>query len=193
MNMIKNIEILQINSSNLLRLLALTIILAFIMPVMTNAQGGKTNFAGNWVFNASKSNMGTVPAPGGPGGGGGRDGGGAGVNFTATQDANLLTVTTILTDQDGKPVTRELKYTLDFKPSVNITAGRGGGAGSPATSYAKWSDDGKTLRIVTKTVGNGATRTTEEWTLINANTLSRTSSSVSGTGQRRTVAVYVRK
>ena len=184
--MIKNIGILQNNSNNRLRLLALTIILAFIMPLITNAQGGKPNFAGNWVFNASKSNMGT-PATGG------RDGGGTGLNFTATQDANLLTVTTTTADQDGKTVARELKYTLDFKPSININAGRGGGAGSPATSYAKWSDDGKTLRIVTKTVGNGATRTTEEWALIDSNTLSRTTSSVSGTGERRTVAVYVRK
>lgn len=189
----KNTSIFQINRGNILRLLALTIVLAFIIPLIINAQGEKPNFSGNWVFNASKSNMGTPRSGGSARGGGGRDGGSASVNFVAIQDANLLTVTTIITGQDGKPVSRELKYTLDFKPSVNATAGRSGGAGTPSTSFAKWLDDGKTLKIVTKTEGNGATRTTEEWTLINAKALSRTSTSVSGTGERRTVMVYDKK
>jgi len=43
--------------SNLMMLLSMTMVLAFIMPTMTNAQGGKTNFAGNWVLNESKTVM----------------------------------------------------------------------------------------------------------------------------------------
>ena len=43
--------------SNLMKVLSLTMVLAFIMPVMTNAQGGKANFAGTWTLNESKSTM----------------------------------------------------------------------------------------------------------------------------------------
>jgi len=188
----RNIKIYQSNGRILLKLFVLTIILAFKMPVMIKAQEGKTNFSGNWVLNASKSNPGTAPA----GGAGGFSGQNTGTSrdFVVTQDANLLTVTTTTIAQDGSPVVRTVKYTLDFKPSVNFAIGRDGQPGNPSTSYAKWSDDGKTLRIVTKTIGNGETKTTEEWTLMNANTLSRTSVLRSATGtETRTSFVYDRK
>jgi hypothetical protein len=187
-----NIKIYQSKGRFLLKLSALTIILAYMMPVMMKAQEGKTNFSGNWVLNASKSSWGTAPA-GGAGGFGGRNSG-TSRDLVVTQDANLLTVSTTTIGQDGNPVVREVKYTLDFKPSVNFAPGRDGQPGNPATSYAKWSEDGKTLRIVTKTIGNGESKTTEEWTLINTNTLSRTSVLRSATGtETRTSFVYDRK
>jgi hypothetical protein len=140
-------------SGNLMKILSLTIMLAFIAPVMVNAQ--KANFAGTWTFNAEKS---TQPTGGG-GGGGGRGGFGGG-NFVATQDANLLTVSRTRTGQDGTPTTTVSKYTLDGKESVN-TMGQ-----NESKSTATWSADGKTLTIVTKMSFNGNERvTTQAWTL----------------------------
>jgi hypothetical protein len=194
MKMKKSFEILQFKSGNLLRLLSLTIILAFIMPVMTNAQG-KANFAGNWVFNASKSNMGTPPAGGGGGGGGGGRGGFGAGDFVAAQDASTLTVTTTRTGQDGTPTKRESKYTLDGKENtLAAPTGGGGGGGTPAKYVATWSADGKTLTIATtRTTQNGEMKSTDVWTLTSANTLSRTSTSNFGGTERKTVAVYDKK
>src|SRR5665811_1850224 len=100
----KNVENRTINSSKFMRLISLAIILVLIAPVMTNAQAGKTNFAGDWTLNAEKS---TQPQ-GGQAGGGMRMGGG---NFVATQEANLLTVVRTRTGQDGQPTTTTMKYT----------------------------------------------------------------------------------
>jgi hypothetical protein len=98
----KNIVKNQINVPALIRLVSLTIMLALIAPVMTNAQAGKTSFAGDWALNAEKS---TQPQ-GGQGGGGIRMGGG---NFVATQEANLLTVVRTRTGQDGQQTTNTMK------------------------------------------------------------------------------------
>jgi hypothetical protein len=149
---------------NLLRLLSLTIILALVAPVMVNAQAGKANFAGSWALNAAKS---TQPPAGGQGGGQRMGGGG---DFTATQEANLLTVSRTRTGQDGTANTTVLKYTLDGKESIN-TNQRG-----DSKSTAKWSADGKTLTIETsRTMDmNGETRTiksSEAWTLTDAKTI----------------------
>jgi Tol biopolymer transport system component len=164
------------NNKNLLwlmRLTSLTIMLAFIAPVMINAQAGKTNFAGSWVFNAEKS---TQPQGGG---GGQRMGGG---DVVVAQEANLLTVTRTRTGQDGQPTTTTLKYTLDGKESIN-TSPRG-----DSKSVAKWSADGKTLTIdQTRTMDmNGETRTmksSEAWVLTDAKTLTVTSTRQGQDGQ----------
>jgi len=150
--------------TSFMRFLSLTIVLALIAPVMIIAQAGKVNFAGSWVANAAKS----TPVPEGQGGGGGmRMGGG---DFTATQDANLLTVSSTRTGQDGTPTTTVVKYTLDGKVSVN-TNQRG-----ESKSTATWSADGKALTIVTtSTFGDREMKTTEVWTLTDAKTLTRTS------------------
>ena len=110
----KRIENLHVKNSWLMKLISLTVMLAFITPVMTNAQAGKTNFSGNWTLNADKS---TQPPAGGQGGGQ-RMGGG---NFVATQEANLLTVVRTRTGQDGQPLTITSKYTLDGKECINTT------------------------------------------------------------------------
>ena len=175
----RNFENLQINSSYILRLILLTLMLALITPVMTNAQAGKANFAGTWALNAEKSTM-------GEGGGGGQRGGGG--NFVATQEANLLTVERTRTNQDGEEVKTTTKYTLDGKESVNTT-GRG-----ERKSTAKWSSDGKTLTIVTKSSFNGNERTsTEAWILTDAKTITITSTRTTQDGEVTSKMVYDKK
>jgi hypothetical protein len=161
--------------SVLLKVLSLTIMLAFIAPAMTNAQAGKVNFAGTWAMNAEKS---TLPQGGG---GGQRMGGG---NFTVTQEANLLTQSR--TGQDG--TARITKYTLDGKESVN-TMGNG-----ESKSTAIWSADGKTLTIATKTNFNGNERTsTAVWSLIDAKTLSIVTTRQGQNGEVKSTMVYDKK
>jgi len=162
------------NLSNLMQLLSLTVVLAFVAPVMIHAQAGKTNFAGNWAMNAEKSIL--------PQGGGGQRMGGT--NFTITQEANLLTQTR--TSQDG--TTRVTKYTLDGKESVNTTGG------GESKSTANWSTDGKTLTIVTKSNFNGNERTsTAVWSLIDEKTLSIVSTRQGQDGEVKTTMVYDKK
>jgi Tol biopolymer transport system component len=170
------------NLSWLKRLLSLTIMLAFIAPVMINAQTGKANFAGSWTFNAEKS---TQPQ----GGGGGQRMGG---DVVVAQEANLLTVTRTRTGQDGQPQTTVMKYTLDGKESIN-TSPRG-----DSKSVATWSADGKTLTVATsRTMDmNGETRTiksSEAWVLTDAKTLTVTSTRQGQDGEVKTVLVYNKK
>lgn len=172
------------NLSWLMRLFSLTIILAFVAPVMINAQTGKTNFAGSWIMNATKSTQ-----PQGGGGGGQRMGGG---DVVVAQEANLLTVTRTRTGQDGQPTTTVLKYTLDGKESIN-TSPRG-----DSKSVAKWSADGITLTIATtRTMDmNGETRTiasSEAWVLTDPKTLTVTSTRQGQDGEVKTVLVYDKK
>ena len=163
------------NVSNLMQLLSLTVVLALVAPVMIHAQAGKANFAGTWTMNAEKS---TLPQGGG---GGQRMGGG---NFTVAQEANLLTQTR--TGQDG--TSRVTKYTLDGKESVSTTGG------GESKSTAKWSADGKTLSVVTKTNFNGNERTsTAVWSLIDAKTLSIVSTRQGQDGEVKTTMVYDKK
>lgn len=136
------------------------------MPVMTNAQGGKANFAGTWAVNETKSDQ-----PAGGGGGGGMRGGMS--NFVVKQEANLLSAASTRTGQDGQAISTTSNYTLDGKESINTTAGRGGGDPIKVPSVATWSPDGKSLTIVTTQTFNDQTmKTTAVWTLIDANTLS---------------------
>lgn len=166
------------NLSNLMQLLALTIVLALLMPEMTHAQAGKANFAGTWAMNAERS---TQPQGGGGGGGRGMFGG----NFTVAQDANSLSQTR--TGQDG--TARTTKYTLDGKESVN-TFGNGGESKSTAT----WSADGKSLTIVTKMIFNGNDFTSSAvWTLTDAKTLSILSTRQGQNSEQKTTMVYDKK
>ena len=171
------------NASNFMRLLSLTIVLALVIPVISNAQAGRANFAGTWTLNAEKS---TLPQGGG---GGQRMGGG---NFVATQEANLLAVERTRTGQDGQTTTMMMKYTLDGKESVN-TNPRG-----ESKSVANWSADGKSLTIETsRTMDmNGETRTmksTEVWTLTDAKTLTVVSTRQGPDGEVKTTMVYDKK
>jgi hypothetical protein len=173
----------------IMQILSLTVVFAFLcMPLAVNAQGSKANFAGKWALNATKSDMGQPPQGQGQGGGM-RMGGG---EFTATQEANLLTVERTRTGQDGQAVTTKSLYTLDGKVSVNTTA-RG-----ESKSTATWSADGKSLTIVTtRTVERDGQstemKTTEVWSLTNPTTLSVASTMNTPNGERKTTMVYDKK
>jgi hypothetical protein len=172
------------NIQNVMKALSLVIMLAFIAPVVTNAQ--KANFAGNWAFNAEKSQLGQ----GGGGQGGGRGFGGG--NMVVKQEANLLTVETTRPGRDGgAPTTTTLKYTLDGKESVN-TSQRG-----TSKSVATWAPDGKSLKIATSQTFdmNGETRTmnsSEVWT-VNGATLSVARTRTGQNGEVTTTMVYDKK
>jgi hypothetical protein len=180
----RNIENRQIKNSSLGRLLSITLVLALISPVFVNAQAGKSNFAGDWTLNAEKSTQ-----PQGGQGGGMRMGGGS---FTATQDANLLTVVRTRTGQDGQATTTTMKYTLDGKESVNTSA-RG-----DSKSVATWSSDGKSLTIETSRTMemNGESRTMkskEVWTLTDPKVLTVTTTRQGPDGEVTTKMVYDKK
>jgi hypothetical protein len=117
-------------------------------------------------------------------------------NFVATQEANLLTVVSSRTGQDGTTVTTTSKYTLDGKESLNTTPGFGGGDPIQVPSVATWSADGKSLTIVTTRTFNDQTmKTTQVWTLTDASTLSITTTSPGFQGGAETVRkrVYDKK
>lgn len=174
-----------------MQVMSLTAIIAFIcMPLSVNAQGSKANFAGKWAFNATKSDMGQPPQGGG--GGGQRMGGFGGGDFTAAQEANLLTVERTRTNQDGQTVTTTSKYTLDGKVSVNTTA-RG-----ESKSTATWAADGKSLTIVTTRTfeRDGQSmemKSTEVWSLPSPTSLSIVTTMSTPNGERKTTAAYDKK
>lgn len=171
----------------LFQLFSLLIVLLVVAPVLSHAQAGKANFAGSWVMNADKSNLGDM---GGGGGGGMRMGGG---NFDVAQEANLLTTTRSRTNQNGETTTTVTKYTLDGKECINASP-RG-----DAKSVATWSADGKALTIVTSRTfdmnGESMTmKTTEVWSLTDAKTLSIASTMQGRDGQdMKTTRVYDKK
>jgi hypothetical protein len=168
-----------------MRILSLTVILAFLsLPLAVNAQGPKTNFSGNWAFNAEKSNLGQ-PAQGQ----GQRMGGG---NIVVKQEANLLTVERTRTNPEGQTNTITSKYTLDGKESVNTT-GRG-----ESKSVANWAPDGKSLTIATTRSfeRDGQTmeiKSTEVWNLTDPSTLSISTTMTTPNGERKTTMVYNKK
>lgn len=165
-----------------LKALSLTVMLAFSVPAMTNAQSGKTNFSGKWTMNSDKSKL-----PEGQGGM--RMGGG---DMVVTQAGNTLTVERTRTGRDGQAMTTTDKYTLDGKESVNTTQ-RG-----ERKSVAKWSADGKSLTITTNMSFemNGQTReikSTEVWSLVNPSTLSIESTRNGRNGDIKMTLVYDKK
>jgi hypothetical protein len=177
----KNVENLQIARSYFMRFVALAVLVSlFILPVKMNAQGTKTNFAGTWAFNESKSVLGE--------GGNFR----RATQMTVTQEGNNLTVARVRTNQNGEATTTTEKFTLDGKESVN-DSGRG-----PSKALVTWSADGKTLNFaITRTFDmNGETTTiksTELWTLTDAKTLSLLSTVNFQDQEMKTTLVYDKK
>jgi hypothetical protein len=163
--------------------MSLTVMLAFMVPAMTNAQAGKTNFSGTWAMNSDKSKL--------PEGnqGGMRMGGG---DMVITQAGNTLTVERTRTGRDGQAMKTSSKYTLDGKVTVNTTQ-RG-----ESKSTATWSADGKSLTISTTMTFdmNGESRemkSTEVWSLTNPNTLSVASTREGRNGEVKMTLVYDKK
>lgn len=177
----KNAENLQINGLFIMWLISLTIFLALIMPLMLNAQSEKADFAGNWVFNLSKS----TPAVRGS-----RDT--EKVNMVVTQNASTLILVTTRTREDGTSSTGTTTYNLDGKENV-LT--RSVGALGPPTKYvAIWAGDGKTLTIVITLIAQNAdTKSTQAWTLTSANSLSIIRTINRGGTERKTVDVWDKK
>jgi len=169
-----------------MQILSITVMLAFLcMPLALNAQGSKANFSGKWALNAEKSEMGQQGQRGGRMGFGGGD-------FTATQDANLLTVERTRPGRNGQTTNVTNKYTLDGKESTN-TMGMG-----DSKSTATWKTDGKSLTIVTKMSFNrdGQSmefKTTEVWTLANPASLTIVSTRNTPNGDVTTKMVYDKK
>lgn len=161
-------------------------VLSLIMAgLLVNAQAVKTDFSGTWNLNAEKS----IQPQGDQGGGGMRTGGG---DFVARQEVNLLAIETTRTGQDGQSTTTTMKYTLDGKESIN-TSPRG-----DSKSVAKWSPDGKSLTIETSRIMdmNGESMTmksSEAWTLTDANTLTVAATRQGPDGEVKTSRVYDKK
>lgn len=168
------------------QIMTLMFLFAFLsLPVVSNAQGSKTDFSGKWALNTGKSDMGQQP-------GGGRMGGFGGGDFTAVQDPATLTVTSTRTGQDGQTMTTTSKYTLDGKVSVNST-GRG-----ESKSTATWSADGKSLTIVTTRTfeRDGQSmemKSSEVWSLTSPALLSIIRTMNTPNGEMKTTMVYDKK
>lgn len=178
-----------------LMVLPLLIVAALLLHTAVMAQGSKTNFTGNWTYNAGKSNTGQPQGqasgqdqrPGGQGRGG--FGGG---DFTAKQEGNLLTVERTMNASDGSVRTMSSKYTLDGKESVNSS--RMG----ESKSFATWSADGKkltieTMRTMTRDGESRTMKTTEVWSLTDSKTLQIETTMPSPNGERKTTSVYDKK
>ena len=121
------------------RILTTAVALAFSAGLMAQA---RPDFSGTWVLDPASAPA-AAPAGGGGGRGGGRGGGGGagfGQEFTAKQDAKVLTITRMQGDQ-----TITAAYNLDGSDSKNVVAGRGGQ--QEQVSKATW--DGNRLAIVT--------------------------------------------
>ncbi len=178
----KNVTHRRLVSPYLMQLMSLTIMLAFFMPAITNAQSGGTDFTGTWALNAEKSAL-------GDGQGSARMFG----NFVAKQEANLLTVERTRTNQNGETSTTTTKYTLDGKECIN-TSQRG-----DSKSVATWSSDKKVLTIATTSTfemdGNKMTmKSSQVWTLTNPNTITINSTRQGRDGEEvKATAVYDKK
>jgi hypothetical protein len=110
----------------------------------------KPSFAGTWTMVVDSAAQAQQMA-GGRGGRGG--GGGFGQTFTATQDANKLTITQ--SSPNGGP-DRVTVYNLDGSDSKKTVMGRGGEM--EVVSHAKW--DGNNLVVTTTQDFNGNSMTT---------------------------------
>jgi hypothetical protein len=136
--------------------LATAFVLAIAVGVYAQA---RPDFSGKWVADAAAAPA--APAGGGGGGGGrggGRGGGGGGPfgqEFTAKQDAKMLTVTR---SQGDQTITTVLN--LDGSESKNMVAGRGGQ--TEQVSKAMW--EGSKL-VITTTANFGGNAVEQKRTL----------------------------
>ena len=101
-----------------------------VMAISLAAVAKNPDFSGKWKLNESKSTLNTEFSF-------------APVEITITQEKNKITTERVSVRQ-GNEFTRTSSYTLDGKESINE-----GYQGSEIVSVATWSDDGKSLAIVT--------------------------------------------
>jgi hypothetical protein len=168
------------NSRNPKKALSLLVFMALLfMPFMSYSQSSKTDFSGNWKLNESKSKMGER---------GSRGEGEMSIN----QSGNDLTIKRSMTGRNGEIRTNSEKFTLDGIESVN--EGRMG-AGK---SKVNFSADGKSLnfqttRTMTRNDQSREVNTTQQWSMLDKNTLEITTTMPTPNGERTTTAVYDRK
>jgi hypothetical protein len=161
-----------------MRLIFLTVLFAaFICPVRTNAQGAKANLTGTWTYNESKSTLDANFR--------------ADKQLTIKHDGNNLTVGRLRTNQNGQETITE-KYTVDGSESINKSGS------NSSKSVVTWGYDGKSLSFaISKTfIQNGKpreTRSTEEWILKDAKTLSIISAAFTNSGQKKATFIYDKK
>lgn len=110
----------------------------------------KSNFAGTWTQVVDSAAMAQQMAGGGGMGGRGGRGGGMGSMFTATQDANNLTITRTMGQNEVVSV-----YHLDGSDSKNTPPGRGGAPGTEQVSKVTW--EGSNMAITRSQDMQGAT------------------------------------
>jgi hypothetical protein len=149
-----------------------------LFTAVTSAQ--KVNFSGTWTYNETKSILG---GEGGPRG--------AAVKLVVKQDGNNLTMEKTTRRQSGEENVSTENYTLDGKECENPTFGD-----RTKKSTATWSDDKKSLTIVSKVVFEREGQqmeitTTEIFTLSqDKKNLSIDYTSKSARGERKNTFVY---
>jgi Tol biopolymer transport system component len=157
------------NLLNFSRLLSLAVVITLVSPAMMRAQGSRANFSGTWALNSMESSPSVGSANG---------------DFLIKQEGNFLTTTS--TEKDGMTVV--YKYTLDGKESINKSHD------GDSRSTAKFSADGKTLTILSKTVVDGKEKTDQDvWSLRDPKTLSVVCTTAGISGDEVTKYVYNKK
>jgi len=145
---------------------------------VTSAQ--KVNFSGTWTYNETKSVLG---GEGGPRG--------AAVKMTIKQDGKNMSIEKTTRRQSGEENIYTENYTLDGKECENTTFGD-----RVKKSTASWSDDKKSLTILSKMVFERdgqqmEINTTEIFTLSSdKKNLSIDYTSISSRGERKNTFVY---
>lgn len=137
----------------------------------------KPDFSGTWTLNEEKSEIGEVRFR-------------ASATLDVKQDKTSLTVSRTRTGRDGQEITRETVYNLDGTETVSE------GERRKTVSKTKWSEDGKSLVIHSKSswTREGETfefEVTETWILgDDGKTLSINSDSSSSRGEFSLKLVY---
>jgi hypothetical protein len=139
---------------------------------------GKTDFSGTWSMNAEKSATGeNAPRR-------------VAAKMTVAQKGDTLSVERIIKRSTGEETVTTEKLTMDGKECVSTVMDR------PRTSTAKWSEDGKTLTIASKSVferdGNKIEmNSTETWKLSeDGKILNMDVASTSPRGDRKGTFIY---
>ena len=125
---------------------------ALLVSITAWAGAQKTDFSGTWTLNAEKSATGEgAPRR-------------IAAKMTVEQKGDSLSIERLFKRSSGEETTATEKLTTDGKECVSTVMDR------PRTSTAKWSEDGKSLTIASKSVferdGNKVEMTsTETWKL----------------------------
>ena len=151
---------------------------ALLISLLAWAGAAKVDFSGTWSMNAEKSVTGeNAPRR-------------IAAKMTVVQKSDTLSIERIIKRDTGEETSSTEKLTMDGKECVSTVMGR------PRTSTATWSEDGKSLTIVSKSVferdGNKIEiSSTETWKLSeDGKSLTVDVASKSPRGERKGAFVY---